>query len=285
MAVALLTISGSAQAHHPAPMGPGSAVPVSRAGLQFSAAEFNTWTGGFWQVASLSLEQAFFDRFSITGRLPIAHVGYSDGYSAFGPGDMDLGTRVLIATTEDGTFGFVGGFAMEMPTGNEDDGLGDGHFMATPMLSLVWRPHVSTQLTFTVSDHVGFGGSDEVVPPDDPGVTAQHVDDPHAPWSKTVHPGDAEDARPSGSVLSPHSEHEMRMRLTGVYDLRYMFFLAASDVVVSWTDEDNLGPVTAIGGVGTQATDRVRVAAEVHAPIVHRDRLRWQALLGVEYFY
>jgi hypothetical protein len=279
----LIFFTRSAAAHHPGP-NPAPELPRSSIGLELEGADFAVQGGGHWRLAALSLEHTLWRIASVSARVPMAHVQLADGHGVFGPGDMDLGARVMAFQSYHEDFAIIVGLSFELPTGRIEDSLGGGHFMATPMAAVSYRMHRSFMLSLLASDHIPLDGDDDVEPPTNPEAHAQHKDDPPPGPSQTVTNDEPVDSA-HGSVLAPHSDHEMRMMLIATYVGPTLDASIAGSVVVMFEEDHPLGPLTVEPELGARINDDTRVHFTLAVPVAGQRRLRWHGRLGVEYSF
>jgi hypothetical protein len=277
-----IAVARPALAHHPAYS--ADALPRSQAALSFELAEFELARSGSWELARLFMEQAFFDRFSIQSELGVARVAFADGETAFGPTDASLGLRVL--AYRDDRLAVSLGFGVEIPTGDEERGLGDGHFMATPSAQLSLRPHPAWLFAIRVSDHLPLGGASGMEAPREPGSTTQHGT-PRPPGDDDPGPTAAESAAPPfvGSVIAPHGEHELRAAVSATYLWAPLDFRAGPAFTFLLGEDEVLGPLMLESEIGAMANEHLRVSAQVDAPLAGRRRLLWHGRVAVEYLF
>lgn len=252
-------------------------------GLELQAAEFDLAHRGFWQGAYTTVEVAFVDRFSFGLEIPVANIDYSDGSSALGVGDVAVATRFLIVSDASGRLFLSGMLGLELPTGNEAEGLGDGHFMLTPMLAATFRPVTPLAITLALSDHFGPEGSRPAGAAAAPLSTVQHAGG-HTPAPQETAEEPVDDGT-HGSVLSPHSPHEGRIALNTVYAWDLLYVAAGAEVVVMFAEDDVLGPVTVAGGAGVTPTKEWRVGVQLAGPVAGQERLLWRGALSMEYLF
>jgi hypothetical protein len=299
---ALATSAAPVHAHHPAPagVGPQSALPQSRAGMDVEAAAFGIGRGGSWRAAAFHLEYAIVERLSLGLRVPIAHVRYNDGDTAMGPGDGELFARGVLWQTHDAVFSLVAGGGFEAPTGSTDDGLGGGHFMISPSLAAQFNPTREWSFMLQVADHISIDdGHGTHAMPASPQAQTTHDGSDH-PAPEEPEPPGAElpgastalsqpvTPPPSihGSVLTPHSGHEMTAQLLATYQYRGSLYASAGpEAVVMWSGDERWGPLSLRSEVGVQPSVRLRVAAGADLPLVGQERLDWRARLGMQYLF
>lgn len=284
LALLLSLVARQADAHHPGP-NPTPQLPRSRVALDLEAAEFEVLGDGYWRQAALTLEHTLFGLASIGARIPLAHIDYADGHDAFGPGDIDVGARVMVFQSYHEDFALILGLGFELPTGNVDDGLGGGHFMVTPSIAASYRMHRSFMLSLVASDHIPTTSGDEPVDTDTPGVTTQHTNDP--PPLPTIDPKQEPEEVSSahGSVLAPHTNHEMRLMLIGTYLWAPFYTSLAGEVVVMFEENKPLGPLSVQPEIGIRPHNDMRIGFSLAVPVAGQRRLSWHGRLTVEYLF
>jgi hypothetical protein len=267
----VLVVPIQANAHHlVSEYGIAWTEPVSVLELDLQVAEFQLGDrSGHWVLAALAIEYAFHERFSASLWLPFAWIEYATGSRAVGIGDIELAGKVLIFATPHGEFILSAGAGLELPTGNADNGLGSGHFELSPYVSASSAPANNFVIYGLVSERISFGDAN--------GGGHEH------PEEGDGHEHSGVDAH--GSVLSPHADHELFVRLGAAYVIGPVYFSGGSDVVVVWSGSKPLGPVVLRGEFGWLPRERIRLAAGIDVPVAGEKRFSWRARTGVAWMF
>jgi hypothetical protein len=250
-----ILIAARARAHHVvSEYGIAFVEPRSVAELDPQAAEFRLGDrSGQWQLVALSLEYAVTPRLSISGRLPFARIRYNGGSTEYGPGDAEVGAKVAIVATQHGGLLLSAGASLELPTGSEAKGLGAGHFELSPFITASSMPIDHLVLYGLVADRISVGTHEE------------------SQTQGEVH----------GSVLAPHSDHELSSRLGAAYVGGPAYLSAGLEYVEVFAPRLAAGPLVARGEIGIVFKPRARVALALDAPFAGPHRYEWRARLGL----
>lgn len=222
-------------------------MPRTVASLDLAAATFDVGgRTGAWQSVTPSFEWGFRRRLSVFGALPLAHVAYDGGQSAWGIGDLALSAKVALYETPHGGFLLSAGLGAELPTG-DDDGLGGGHVEVSPFVAASTVLHEGTAATLIAYALTSFRWS--------VGDGGHH----HAA-------GIQSHADLHGSVLAPHGERELFGRLMGAAVLG-SFYLAAGAEGAAVVHGAGVGQLAPRAELGWRMTPKVRVfvAGEITA--------------------
>jgi hypothetical protein len=245
----------SADGHHPvSESGISWVEPVNIVELSAEASGFDFGDGfsGNWQAVSIGAEWRIIDRFSLSARIPTAHLALDDGRRVVGLADIEASAKYRIAATEHGGFIASAGIGAGFPTGSVELGLGAGHFELSPFVMMSTRPVDWLAVYGAAIDKLSLGDASD----------AQPIDE----------------RAPHGSIIAPHQPHEMDVRL-GVAILP-SDHLYSSLRVEQTTVFDGVGPGPTRGRfeVGWTRRGDVRIAAGLSHHIAGTRR----QLLGVE---
>jgi hypothetical protein len=295
VAATVLAAVGPAQAHHPvaSPLPPtsrgaGNNLGLrSRVGLQHEVAEFRLpgRGEGQWHATTLYGEYLFLQRFSVGASLPLAHIRYRDKQRPWGLGDAEFTTRARVLDALGGRLNLLVGLGLEVPTGSTQEGLGDGHVMVSPQIGLIYTARNLFSLALTISDHIGFERKADNVQEQGPANQAPANQPMHGGSHGSSPSGSIASNDKGGSVLAPHSEHEMRTQLTAMYQYRSLYGFVSPSAIIQWTAHDAFGPVELSGGLGVMPVPTARLELKVGAPLYGEHRSNWRASLGVEFWF
>lgn len=279
-----LALASVAHAHHPGPSNGGRSIgPRSRLFLDVEVAEYNLdGRTGNWQMFAPSFELALHRRFSLFMRMPVARVDDRIRGVSVGVADWDLGAKVLAASDEESGFVLTTGLGIELPTGSTNDGLGNGHVEFSPFIATGLRPLDNVSLAATVTGRFSTGGShaheDSLYGTS--GVTHEDGEPGHAhalpAWL-------SDDGAADHSVLSPHAQHEMAVRLSGWYQFGPAYLGVGSEVTLQFTGESPWGPVLAIAELGVLVGE-TQFSVALDLPIAGEHRYEWHGVLNATWF-
>ncbi|HEY7817099.1 MAG TPA: hypothetical protein VIG29_02690, partial [Vicinamibacteria bacterium] len=192
--------------------------PRSFAGLEIETASFDLEMGsGRWTTAAASMEYALSRRWSVSARVPFAHIDYDDGGRATGLGDANLGVRAALLTSDHGSWLLNTGVELELPTGASEEGLGSGGYEASPFISAAIAPRRNLIVEAAMAEgvHLGDGNESQSYSTGAAKSSGSRAAGPQG------HEGHHEAENPlHGSVLAPHHEHELLARLSATYSIR-----------------------------------------------------------------
>lgn len=194
--VAITLSSAATRAHHVvsdsgiAWVEPLTVVEVDARSASFDFGE--RWRGR-WLKLTPSVEAALGRRFSLGLRAPIAVIQFDDGRGVLGLGDVEASAKALLYSSEHGGLIVSAGLGTELPTGVVEDALGSGHVELTPYITASTQPSARWIISGLASDRF---------------APALFSDEEEREYTEP------EDIGPHGSVLSPHSNHELFLRAT-----------------------------------------------------------------------
>jgi hypothetical protein len=173
-------------------------------------------------------------------------------------GDVEAGARVVVYVAPEDVVTVTVGAGLGLPTGDADEGLGDGHWAFVPAAWLAVAPAAWIQPTFAVAGHVAI---------DPPEEHHDHGDHHH------------------GSVLEPHDDYELHLHPGLTFRWQPLYASLGPEIVLAFAD-DGLGvPVSVRGELGVQPSEHVRVSTAAAGQVTGPERLRWHTRVGVEYLF
>ena len=246
---------------------------------------------GAYQLVAPSLEWAPHQRVSLAVRIPIARVTFRTGASSSGSalgiglrqallpapnatftasGLGDLGTSVKVGLWTSERFSFSLGLGAELPTGDEATGLGGGHVELAPFATFSMR--VSARLSFfgLITDRFALGHASADMTMDKRALVQKHV---MAGESESLH----------GSVLMPHSDHELAVRVGAAYTFERAYVSAGAEQVLVWAGEN--GGLVLRAEVGAVLGAGLRLAVGYDAPVLGAERFVWRGRLGLQWAF
>jgi hypothetical protein len=250
----LLCIPRLAAAHHVisdygiAPVEPRSFAEISVETARFDRAG----RAGTFQLLTPSLEYALERRVSLSAQWPLVRVAFEEGATHRGVGDLELGAKVSLYATPHGGLVMAAGMGVELPTGDQDTGLGGGHVEAAPFVAL------SSAVTLPRGHELVFVGllSDRAA----------------------LHRHEHADA--VGSVVAPHANNELSWRVTVAFTASW-FYLSAGMDGVQVLDGDEEGPWVVRGELGALWNHRVRLAVGLDHTVAGDARFEYRVRVGL----
>ncbi len=215
---------------------------------------------GTWFVVAPRVEYSVVPSLSFSARIPFAVVHYTDGNTVAGLGDFDVGMKVRLYATEHGEFIASIGLSSEFPTGNSDNGIGNGHFELSPFLALSSQPARFLIFYGIFADRLSLGG--------------EHHHDSGTDGHAHAH----------GSVIEPHEKHELFGRL-GASVVHGPAFLSAGADVIYVISGGEPGPVVVRAEAGRLFVEKLRVALGIDVPVAGEPRFTWRARLGAAWLF
>ena len=254
--LASLGAPGRTRAHHVvSESGVAWVEPVTVAQVDLRAASFDfgpMWRGRWWQLVP-SLEVQALERLSVSARAPIAFIEFEDGRAVLGLADMELAAKGLVWASEHGEWIVSAGVGAELPTGVEEDALGAGHVELAPFVAASAQPISWLILNAAVSERISLVGEDGERAP-----TPDYVP-----------------AGPHGSVLAPHSDHELFGRLTAsALRGESLYVTAGVDGIWMWSGgmDGQRGSLLGRAEVGWAQPGRWRLALGADVPLAGQRR-------------
>jgi hypothetical protein len=215
--------------------------------LEWTAFEYGEVRGDAQQL-SLLAEIPLGDLLSISARLPFASVAFAGRERGAGLGDPEVGVKVAVLS--DDALVVSLGAGLELPIGDEDRGLGGGHFELTPFVIGSWAPIERAVILASLQYHVALGEEDH-----------HHL-----------------------AALAPHEAHEIGGRLSVAW-LEPPGYLLAGVKLSAPLVESELG--TAFDGrveIGAMIFDELRAAIRLDVPI-SGERAPNRASIGVAWLF
>ena len=256
---ALMTLWRSApevaRAHHVvSESGVAWVEPVTVAQVDLRAASFDfgpMWRGRWWQLVP-SLEVQALERVSLSARAPIAFIEFEDGRAVLGLADMEVAAKGLVWASEHGEWIVSAGLGAELPTGVEEDALGAGHVELAPFVAASAQPIPWLIVNAVASERISLEREGVEVP------VSGYVP-----------------AGPHGSVLAPHSGHELFGRLTAsALRGESLYVTAGVDGIWMWGGGMNgqRGSLLGRAEVGWAQPGRWRLALGADVPLAGQRR-------------
>ena len=259
--------------------------PTTMAEVSMEYADFRLGDRrGSYQVVAPSLEWAPHGRLSLALRVPIAHVTYWGGMpgslsqpsmlqaasggnaSVSGLGDIGVVVKVGLWTHE--RWSLSAGVGSELPTGDVATGIGGGHVMLAPFVALTLQASPRLHFFGFVTDRVAISTHGEAAAADTMPATNGVA---------------AMESGPDGSVLMPHSDHELAVRVGAVYALEHVYLSAGAEQTVVWSGEN--GGLVLRAEVGASLRHGLRVAVGYDAPVWGAERFTWRGRLGLQWAF
>lgn len=243
--VCLLLAASAAHAHHPLPSGPGAARPRTNVGVDVGAGSFDLHQGtGAWLGLSPAAELALFDHLTLTARLPVYRLSVDgDPGLRTGLGDLEVSALGWLEPAAD--WSLVAGLGAELPTGDPELGLGNGHVELMPTVGARRVGHAWT-LHAQLMDLIALEGE-------------------HADTGMHSH---------AGSLVAPHSDHELQLNAGALLHLGGAWFAGASATGVLVLAEEARGDVLAWAQplVSFMPVENVHLVASVDIPVLGERR-------------
>jgi hypothetical protein len=145
LGLVLLLPSAAARAHHVvSDLGIAPVLPASVAGVSVGTASFDVaGMRGRWVAVTPQAEVQLGRYLSLLGTLPLARIDYQGGDSHNGLGDVGLSAKLRLYASDHGGL-LSAGLGVELPTGDDETGLGGGHPELAPFAiasSTLWHGH------------------------------------------------------------------------------------------------------------------------------------------------
>ena len=262
-----------AWAHHPtSSFGLSAAAPQSMVELESQWAQYPKQLdnrGGQYTRVSLRLEYAFTERFSAAASLPFAGVSPSGTDTTYGIGDAELSAKWSILRPKKG-FGHLSiGSGIEMPTGDDEEGIGAGHFELTPFISY--------QSPAIRGHFVAFGRIALLAALGD-----HHHHEQHSHTDGHTHHHQAG----LGAVLAPHTELELQTMVGAAWLEKVVYGSLSFDYAQPLDDHaDRTALLVASAEVGLLAIESWRFALAWDQPLTEAKRIEGRARLGIGYWF
>jgi hypothetical protein len=171
--------------------------------------------------------------------------------------DAEVAAKLGLVATQHGGLLLSAGVSFELPTGSEKKGLGAGHFEISPFVTASSAPVNNLVLYGLLADRISAGS---------------HGDPAEAPGE--VH----------GSVLAPHSDHELTTRLGAAYVRGPAYLSGGIEYVEVFVPSLAAGPVVLRGELGILFQSELRLAFGFDAPVASPHRYGWRGRLGIAWF-
>ena len=265
-----------ALAHHTPGHGIAWIGPATVAEAEVGAASFDLGDrSGSWFATTTSLEYAPDPRFSLFARIPVAWIEYDSGASASGIADLELGGKAKLLAARENRLLLWGGASLELPTGDEAQGLGGGHVELSPHLIASAEPLAGLMLHSVASDHISLsdGADDSAGDPVARGSLAGpglHLHEGHDHGESAVH----------GSVLAPHTDHELSLMLVAVYARGRGYVSAGTEFTHVWSESAS-DPWIGRTEVGYALPAHLVLSAGYDAPLAGEERFENRGRLSL----
>ena len=234
-------VSLQAQAHHiVSEYGLAPSEPLRQIVLDTQYARFNLpeGKGWYWSTAAL-LEYAPVAWISGQVRVPLHRLHLDGRPAAVGLGDIEWALKVRVYATEHGELIVSGGLGSELPTGNDEAGIGSGHVELIPFMTAS-TSHRDFAAFALLADRLSLGDHS----------AGEHF-----------------------NFISPHTHHELAYRLGGGYVFGPAYASLAVDGVTVLASEDRGATLlSARGEIGWRPVKSVTIAAAADLPVTRRHR-------------
>lgn len=254
-------------------LGPTSVVTMEASAAQFDLAD----RSGSWFATTTALEYAATSRISLLARIPVAWIDYDSGASESGLADIEVGGKVSLLARPENRFLLLAGASLELPTGDTDSGLGGGHVELSPHVMASMEPLPGLMLHSVASDHLSLSDAGE-----ESSVAGRPFGDPGAAPGWQGHPGHdhAAESGLHGSVLAPHTDHEMSLLLVAVYSRGRGYLSAGTEYIHAWSEEGG-DPWIARTEAGLALPAHLMLSAGYDAPLAGEERFENRARLSL----
>jgi len=255
--------SAAAQAQHGTtgygamPMGPHGSVLVDTQNAEFEL----PGRSGVWQTLGVRAEYPFAKRFSLAARGALAHVEYDSGASALGPTDSELAAAARVLDVPRSHTSLALGLSGELPTGDADEGTGNGHVSLFPFAAFHAVPSRWLMLHAMAGDRV---------------VLGEHGGEDHA--DHHAH------AEPHGSVIMPHGEHELIAHGGACFMLVPVVISPSLEFVQVFAPESDT-QLTAQLELGLAPRRGLKLALGFDVPLTSDPRFEWRSRLMAAWLY
>jgi hypothetical protein len=125
----LLLFAPGARAHHVvSDLGIAPVLPATVVGVSVGSADFDVaGMRGRWVAVTPQAEVQLGRYLSLLGTLPLARIDYQEGGAHSGLGDVGLSGKLRLYASDHGGLLLSAGLGVELPTGDDENGLGGGH--------------------------------------------------------------------------------------------------------------------------------------------------------------
>jgi hypothetical protein len=272
--VATMAMVPSALAHHTpghgiAWIGPATVVEMEASGAGFDLGD----RSGSWFATATVLEYAPDPRVSFLARIPVAWIDYDTGETASGLADIELGGKAKLMAVRENRLLFWGGASLELPTGNEAQGLGGGHVELSPHLIASAEPLPGLLIHSVASDHFSLSDGDDPEGALRGSFTAPglHAHEGHDHGESAVH----------GSVLAPHTDHELSLAMVAVYARGRGYVSAGAEYIHPWSASTGGDPWIGRTEMGYALPAHLVLSAGYDAPLSGEERFEHRARLAL----
>ena len=235
-------------------------LPASLVGVEVSSASFDVaGMQGRWLAVTPQAEWQLGQRLSLLGTLPLARVDFQGGESHTGLGDLGLSAKVRLYASEHGGLLLSTGLGVELPTGDDEHGLGGGHPELTPFLiasSTLWHGGGFEWIVHGLGSlRMAIGGHDH------------------------VHNGPA-----GNSMLSPHASRELFGRFMSVL-VRGRGYLAAGTEGAAALVGGPPGYLAVRGELGSVLGESLRLFVSADTNVAGHRRYGLRAQVGSAWLF
>jgi hypothetical protein len=237
--------------------------PHDSALLEVQNAEFELpGRSGVWQTFSPRLEFAVSPWLSLAARPGVARVEYADGASAVGLSDTELVGKLLVARSPAWRTSLSAGVSLEVPTGDADTGIGNGHVSLLPFVSFMTMPSRVLMLHVMAGDRVVLADTDH-----------------DASTGRAGHEGHAgHGPAPHGSVIMPHEAHELTLHAGACITLAQLVISPSLEwMQVLSSGRDSF--LTALLELAFVPRRELRLAVSLDLPLLRDPRFEWRSRL------
>lgn len=261
LCASLSLVGSAARAHHVvSDLAIAPVLPASMAGVSVATASFDVaGMRGRWVTVTPQVEWSPGRYLSLLGTLPLAQVDYQGGGTHSGLGDVGLSAKLRLYASDHGGLALSAGLGLELPTGDDENGLGGGHPELTPFAvasSSLWHGGGTDWILYALGSlRMALGG--------------------HA----HVHDGPA-----GNSMLSPHANRELFGRvMTGL--VRERRYLAAGMELAAALAGGPPGYTAVRGELGTVMGESLRLFAAIDATVAGERRFGVRGQVGSAWLF
>lgn len=275
----LFSLTSAANAHHPSAGRVGA--PENTIAVAARAGELDAAPGGFWRVGELLMELAPWERASLYAELAVGHVSLREGGEHTGPGDTQLGGRVTAYRSPAGLVTVVGGFGLELPTGDPEAVLGGGHYTLSPSAHALIHASESTTVVVNLAGHFAVATRDDVVAP----VALPEANPASAAPQRLLHGSlDEEPGDPGlhGAAWEVHSDVEVALSARVTHHFGLIELALEPSLILIGGGPHVLGPLALEGGVAVDASESTSVGLSATGQLAGQERQRYSLELSAE---
>jgi hypothetical protein len=257
----LLLVAPAARAHHVvSELGIAPVLPASLVGVSVGSADFDVaGMRGRWVAVTPQAEVQLGRYLSLLGTVPLARVDYQAGAAYSGLGDVGLSAKLRLYASDHGGLLLSAGLGMELPTGDDENGLGGGHPELAPFAlgsSSLWHGAGLEWIAYALGSlRMALGGHDH------------------------VHQGPA-----GNSMLSPHAQRELFGRLMSAL-VRGQGYLGAGLEGARVLSGGPPGYLAVRGELGTVLGESLRLFLSIDATVAGEQRFGVRGQVGSAWLF